>query len=145
MTVMTINTFLSVSAVTLNGTKLISLPSNLDPFDSEQSDQEDSENYVYDVYCDDGSDHGNEQVLLHDVDMSYREVYDEENDSNDEDHEANQYPDEDDNHSDSSGSHYGDVWLDDSTLDILHDFERHTLKLDSDESDYEDCYGGDDD
>lgn len=118
----------------------------MDPFDGEQSEEDDeSENYVYDVYCDDGSDHGNEQVLLHDVDMNYREVHDEENDSNDEDHEANQYPDEDDTHSDTSGSHYEDGWLDDETRDMLNDFEKHAITFDSaDESDYEDCYGGED-
>ena len=131
--------------VTLNGTKLISLPSNLNPFNRDESDEDDSGNYVYDVYCDDGSDHGNEQVLLHDVDMNYREVYDEENDSNDEDHEANQYPDDEDADSPVSPSDSEEEWLDDDTRDMLKDFEKHTLRIDSsDESDYEDCYGGDD-
>lgn len=133
-------------SVTLNGTKLISLPSNLDPFNRDESDGEDSGDYVYDVYCDGGSEHGNEQVLLHDVDMNYREVYDEENDSNDEDHEANQYPDDEDAESPVSPSDSEeDEWLDQDTRDMLNDFEKYTLRLDSsDESDYEDCYGGDD-
>lgn len=135
------------SVVTLNGTRLVSAPSNLDPYAGDENDSDDESkcNYVYDVYCDDGSDHGNEQVLLHDVDMGYREVFDEENDSNDEENEANEYPEEDDDHY-KEYDYYRD-WVDDETRDILNDFERYTLNTgeEKDESDEdEDYYGRED-
>lgn len=126
--------------VTVNGTRLISAPSNLNPLadDGKDSDDEGKDKYIYDIYCDDGSDHGNEQVLLHDVDMGYREVYDEENDSNDEENEANEYPDEDSDHY-REYDQYRDDWLDDETRDMLDQFDRYNLPADGDEESGSEC------